>query len=145
MITNNGAKMFKGLLTYNNAETLVSFQGNEEIVDFTRGNIQWSESNFALAVTRDTQEPTYEDYDCTEIRSTEIHKGDQLFSFTVRNCPITTRTFTNISNDNITITGLALYLRDNDKVFVIGKKLLNVPRTIAPNETATFSYAIEFN
>ena len=145
MITNNGAKMFKGLLKYNNVETLISFQGNEEIVDFTRGNIQWSESSFALAVTRDTQEPTYEDYDCTEITSTEIHKGDRLLSFTVRNCPIITRTFTNISDHNITITGLALYLRDNDRVFVVGKKLLDVPRTFAPNETVTFSYVIEFN
>lgn len=142
MITNNGAKVFKGLLKYE-TQSLVSFQGNEEQVSFVSGNIKWT--NFALAATRDTQEPTYEDYDCVEIVSNEIYKGDQALGFTGRNCPIITRTFTNVSNDNITMTGLALYLRDGDKVFVVGKKLLGVPRTIAPNETVTFSYEISFN
>lgn len=145
MITNNGAKVFKGLLKYDETETLVSFQGNEESVAFSSGTIRWRGSNFELAATRDTQEPTYEDYDCAEIRSIEMYKGDQVLGFTGHNCPIITRTFTNVSNDNITMTGLALYLRDSDKVFVVGKKLLGVPRTIAPNETVTFSYEISFN
>ena len=41
--------------------------------------------------------------------------------------------------------GLALYMVDDGVVFVVGKKLLDAPRTIAPNETVTFSYVVEFN
>lgn len=144
MITNNGAKMFKGILQYN-TETMVSVQGEEQQVSFTYGSIQWRSSNFSLAPTQDTQEPTYEDYNCAEISSSVLTKGDQVLGFTGHNCPIITRTFTNVSDDNVTMTGLALYMVDEGRVFVIGKKLLTAPRTIAPNETATFSYVIEFN
>lgn len=144
MITNNGAKMFKGMLQYD-VEALISFQGKEQTVSFTYGNIQWRSSNFSLAPTQDTQEPTYEDYNCVEIGSSLLTKGDQVLGFTGRNCPIITRTFTNISNDNITMTGLALYMVEDGRVFMIGKKLLSAPRTIQPGETATFSYTIKFN
>jgi len=144
MITNNGAKMFKGLLQYD-TETMVSFQGEEHTVSFTYGNVQWRSSNFSLAPTQDTQQPTYEDYNCAEITSRLLYKGDQVLGFTGQNCPIITRIFTNVSNDNITMTGLALYMVDDGTVFVVGKKLLDAPRTIAPNETVTFSYVVEFN
>lgn len=144
MITNNGAKMFKGMLQYD-IENMVSFQGEERQVSFTYGSIQWRSSNFSLAPTQDTQEPTYEDYNCAEILSNVMTKGDQVLGFTGRNCPIITRTFTNVSDDNVTMTGLALYMVDEGRVFVIGKKLLTAPRTIAPNETVTFSYVIDFN
>lgn len=144
MITNNGAKMFKGMLQHG-VEALISFQGEEQTVSFTYGDIQWRNSNFSLAPTQDTQEPTFEDYNCAEIPSRLLTKGDQALGFTGHNCPIITRTFTNVSDDNITLTGLALYMMDEGRAFMVGKKLLTAPRTIAPNETVTFSYVIEFN
>lgn len=109
------------------------------------GNITATSSNnyYSLVIGSGTNEPQKTDYNIQEITNQYVYKGTGSVDFDANGSVIFTRQFTNITNDDVTITELGIYLVTNFD-FLLARKLIP-PRVLAPGETATFSYKISFN
>ena len=153
MITKNGSILWgKGRL--GGAEIVDSdmktFQGYNmgSVVNDYRNSIVASATNpqyYSMAIGSGTSEPQKSDYSMQEITSQYVSKSNLTsVSYTPDGNVVFTRTFTNITNDNVTITELGIYLVVSSYVFLVARKLIP-SRTIQPNETVTFSYVVEFN
>ena len=153
MITKNGSILWgKGRLgnTTIDDDEMKTFQGTDMgmVVDGAKGNINLSSTNpqyYSLAIGEGTNEPQKGDYNIQEITSSRVQKSAiTSVSYTPDGNPVLTRTFTSISSENVTITEFGIYLVVQGYVFLVARKLIP-PRTLAPGETATFSYEIAFN
>ena len=153
MITKNGSILWgKGRLggAAIADDDMKTFQGENMgiVVESYINSIKASSTDpqyYSLAVGSGTSEPQKSDYNIQEITSQYLSKSAlTTVSYTPDGNVLFTRTFTNITNDNVTITEIAVYLVVSGYVFLVARKLI-LPRTLAPNETATFSYIIAFN
>lgn len=152
MITKNGSIVWgKGRLGGASiADTdMKTFQGDNR-GDVVERNINYITAissypqYYSLAIGNGTNEPQKSDYNMAEITNQYVFKDEIYVNITPDGAVIFTRSYTNIVEDTITITELGLYLVVEGYVFLVARKLIP-PRTLAPGETATFSYKIAFN
>jgi hypothetical protein len=142
MITKNGALIFgKGKMTGDNIQITNSLGENVNI------NVlrSYAPDDWTMSVGSGTTEPTRDDIRLTNgIPGTIVQIGTLTCDVASNGNLIFTRAFTNISDSDVTITELGLYLMDNGNAFFAAHKLIPA-RTVQPNETVTFSYVVEFN
>ena len=142
MITKNGALIFgKGKMTGDNIQITNSLGENVNI------NVlrSYAPDDWTMSVGSGTTEPTRDDITLTSgIPGTIVQFGTLTCDVASNGNLIFTRAFTNISDSDVTITELGLYLMDDADAFFAAHKLIPA-RTVQPNETVTFSYVIEFN
>lgn len=142
MITKNGALIFgKGKMKDGNIQITNSLGENVNI------NVlrSYAPDDWTMAVGNGMTKPTRDDIRLTNgISGAIVQPGALTCDVASNGNLIFTRTFTNISDSDVTITELGLYLLDDDDAFFAAHKLIPA-RTVQPNETATFSYVIEFN
>lgn len=142
MITKNGALIFgKGKMTGGNIQITNSLGENVSI----NVTYKYAPNDWTMSVGSGTTEPTRDDIRLTNgIPGSIIQVGTLTCDVALNGNLIFTRAFTNISDSDVTITELGLYLMDDDNAFFAAHKLIPA-RTVQPNETVTFSYVIEFN
>lgn len=142
MITKNGALIFgKGKMTGDNIQITNSL-GENVSINVLRNYVP---NDWTMAVGSGTTEPTRDDIRLTNgIPGTIVQVGTLTCDVASNGNLIFTRAFTNISDSDVTITELGLYLMDDSNAFFAAHKLIPA-RTVQPNETVTFSYVIEFN
>jgi hypothetical protein len=142
MITKNGALIFgKGKMTNGNVQLTNSLGENASIYVTSK----YAPNDWTMAVGSGTTEPTRDDIRLTnDISGTIVQIGTLTCDAASNGNLIFTRAFTNISDSDVTITELGLYLMDDDDAFFAAHKLIPA-RTVQPNETVTFSYVVEFN
>lgn len=142
MITKNGALIFgKGKMTGDNIQITNSLGENTNV------NVQYkfAPADWTMSVGSGTTEPTRDDIRLTNgIPGTIVQVGTLTCDVASNGNLIFTRAFTNISDSDVTITELGLYLMDSGSAFFAAHKLIPA-RTVQPNETVTFSYVVEFN
>lgn len=142
MITKNGALIFgKGKMTGGNIQITNSLGENKSVYVLN----SYAPNDWTMSVGSGTTEPTRDDIRLTNgITGTIIQVGTLTCDVASNGNLIFTRAFTNISDSDVTITELGLYLMDNGNAFFAAHKLIPA-RTVQPNETVTFSYVVEFN
>ena len=142
MITKNGALIFgKGKMTGDNIQITNSLGENVSIYVTSK----YAPNDWTMAVGSGTTEPTRDDITLTSgIPGTIVQFGTLTCDAASNGNLIFTRAFTNISDSDVTITELGLYLMDNGNAFFAAHKLIPA-RTVQPNETVTFSYVVEFD
>lgn len=142
MITKNGALIFgKGKMMPQNIQIKNSLGENKSV--YVMG--KYAPNDWTMSVGSGTTEPTRDDIRLTnDIPGTIVQIGTLTCDVASNGNLIFTRAFTNISDSDITITELGLYLMDDSDAFLAAHKLIPA-RTVQPNETVTFSYVIEFN
>lgn len=142
MITKNGALIFgKGKMTGDNIQMKNSLGENVDI------NVMYiyAPDGWTMSVGSGTTEPTRDDIRLTNgIPGSIIQVGTLTCDVASNGNLIFTRAFTNISDSDVTITELGLYLMGKDNAFFAAHKLIPA-RTVQSNETVTFSYVVEFN
>ena len=143
MITKNGALIFgKGKMTSDNYLQMKNSLGEDTDV-----NVQYkfAPADWTMSIGSGTTEPTRDDITLPNaIPGRIVQPGALACNVASNGNLIFTRAFTNISDSDVTITELGLYLMDGSNAFFAAHKLIPA-RTVQPNETVTFSYVIEFN
>lgn len=144
MITKNGSRLFGQGRIMNTSEVhLISDKGVDSIQNITDYT---SASSYLLIVGRGTTQPTINDIDIeSEITPSTLAKTGLTWAVSGVGNVVFTRSFTNITNENVTISELGLFAVRNVNSFLLAREVLSTPRTVAPNETVTFSYEIAFN
>jgi hypothetical protein len=103
-------------------------------------------SNYNLIVGGGTTQPTIDDIDLeSEITTSTLTKTALTWAASGVGNVVFTRSFTNITNENVTISELGLFAVDSLRSYLLAREVLSTPRTVAPNETVTFSFEIAFN
>ena len=142
MITKNGALIFgKGKVAGDSIQITNSLGENIDISVLHK----YAPDDWTMSVGSGTTEPTRDDIRLTNgIPGTIVQIGTLTCDVASNGNLIFTRAFTNISDSDVTITELGLYLMDGADAFFAAHKLIPA-RTVQPNETVTFSYVVEFN
>ena len=142
MITKNGALIIgKGKIMSGDVQLTNSYGQNINIY-LTN---YYAPRDWTMSVGSGTTEPTRDDITLPSgISGSIIHFSTLMFDVAPNGNLIFTRAFTNVSNSDVTITELGLYLMDDGNTFLAAHKLIPA-RTVQPNETVTFSYVVEFN
>ena len=142
MITKNGALIFGAGKMKNQSIQLKNSLGENVSIYVTS---KYAPNDWTMAVGSGTTEPTRDDITLPSgISGNIIHFGALMCDVAPNGNLIFTRAFTNISDSDVTITELGLYLMDDGNAFLAAHKLIPA-RTVQPNETVTFSYVVEFN
>lgn len=144
MITKNGSRLFgQGRIMNTSQVHLINDKGVDKAQDISSYT---SESNYVLIVGGGTTQPTLDDIDLeSEINTDTLTKTTLTWTATSVGNVVFTRSFTNITNKNVTISELGLFAVDGADAFLLAREVLSIPRTVVPNETVTFSYEIAFN
>lgn len=142
MITKNGALIFgKGKMMPQNIQIKNSLGENKSVYVMSK----YAPNDWTINVGSGTTEPTRDDISLINgIPGTIVQIGTLTCDVASNGNLIFTRAFTNISDSDVTITELGLYLMDGADAFFAAHKLIPA-RTVQPNETVTFSYVVEFN
>ena len=142
MITKNGALIFgKGKVAGDRIQITNSLGENENLYVMNK----YAPNDWTMGAGSGTTEPTRDDIRLTnDIPGNIVQIGTLTCDVASNGNLIFTRAFTNISDSDVTITELGLYLMDDSNAFLAAHKLIPA-RTVRPNETVTFSYVIEFN
>lgn len=145
MITKNGSRLFgQGRIMYSHSVSLVNKEGNNSVVTIT--NLDGDISKYGLYVGSGTTPPTLDDIDLENELTSSVLSGSELtWSASGSGNVVFTRSFTNITNENLTISEIALYEKATSPSCLLAREVLSTPRTVAPNETVTFSFEIAFN
>lgn len=143
MITKNGALIFgKGKMTSDSNIQMKNSLGENASVNVA---YKYAPADWTMNVGSGTTEPTRDDINLPNaIPGRVVQFGTLTCDVAANGNLIFTRAFTNISDSDVTITELGLYLMDDNNAFFAAHKLIPA-RTVQPNETVTFSYVIEFN
>lgn len=142
MITKNGALMFgKGKIKGDNIQITNSLGESVNIYVTSK----YAPNDWTMAVGNGTTEPTRDDIRLTNgIPGTIVQIGTLTCDVASNGNLIFMRAFTNISDSDVTITELGLYLMDGSNALLMARKLIPA-KTLQPNETVTFSYVFQFN
>lgn len=142
MITKNGALIFgKGKMMDGTLQMKNSLGEDKSV--YVMG--KFAPADWTMSVGSGTTEPTRDDITLPNgIPGRIVQIGTLTCDVASNGNLIFTRAFTNISDSDVTITELGLYLMDDSNAFFAAHKLIPA-RTVQPNETVTFSYVIEFN
>ena len=142
MITKNGALIFgKGKMMGDTLQMKNSLGEDKSV--YVMG--KYAPDDWTMSVGSGTTEPTRDDIRLTNaIPSAIVQIGTLTCDAASSGNLIFTRAFTNISDSDVTITELGLYLMDDSNAFFAAHKLIPA-RTVQPNETVTFSYVVEFD
>lgn len=142
MITKNGALIFgKGKMMPQNIQMKNSLGENKNVSVMYK----YAPDDWTMNVGSGTTEPTRDDITLPNgIPGRVVQIGTLTCDVASNGNLIFTRAFTNISDSDVTITELGLYLMDGADAFLAAHKLIPA-RTVQPNETVTFSYVVEFN
>lgn len=142
MITKNGALIFgAGKMKDSSIQIKNSLGENKSVYVMHK----YAPNDWTMGVGSGTTEPTRDDIRLTNgIPGTIVQVGTLTCDVASNGNLIFTRAFTNISDSDVTITELGLYLMDGDDAFFAAHKLIPA-RTVQPNETVTFSYVVAFN
>ena len=142
MITKNGALIFgKGKMMGDYIQITNSLGENLSVYVTSK----YAPNYWTMAIGNGTTKPTRDDIRLTNgISDNVIQPGALTCDVASNGNLIFTRTFTNISDSDVTITELGLYHMDNSNAFLAAHKLIPA-RSVQPNETVTFSYVFEFN
>ena len=149
MIVKNGSVLFSkgkiGNATIEDADMKTTSGSNMvTVVNSRKSSI--GASDYFIDVGKGTAEPAINDYSLSDkISSSSISRGTSSSSYTATGNLIITRPFTNNSAEDITITELGMFVTVSNYTYMLARILLDVPRTVTPNETATFSYVVSFN
>lgn len=145
MITKNGSKLFgQGRIMYERSISLVNKEGNNASVSVA--SLDGDVSKYGLYVGSGTTPPTLDDIDLeNEFTSSVLSFSELTWSASGSGNVVFTRSFTNITNENLTISEIALYTKATSPSCLLAREVLSTPRTVAPNETVTFSFEIAFN
>lgn len=142
MITKNGALIFGAGKMINSNIQIKNSLGEDVSVDVRS---KYAPYDWTMAVGSGTTEPTRDDISLPNgISGSIIQIGTLTCDVASNGNLIFTRAFTNISDSDVTITELGLYLMNGNNAFFAAHKLIPA-RTVQPNETVTFSYVVEFN
>ena len=149
MIVKNGSILFSkgkiGNATIEDAD-MKTTSGSSMGIVVDRRKSSIGASDYFIDVGKGTTEPAINDYSLSDtISSSSISRGTSSSSYTSTGNLIITRPFTNNSAEDITITELGMFVTVSSYTYMLARILLDVPRTITPNETATFSYVVSFN
>ena len=142
MITKNGALIFGAGKMKNSSIQITNSLGENVNINV---NYKYAPADWTMNVGSGTTEPTRDDITLPNgIPGSIVQIGTLTCDAASNGNLIFTRAFTNISDSDVTITELGLYLMDDGNAFFAAHKLIPA-RTVRPNETVTFSYVIEFN
>jgi hypothetical protein len=145
MITKNGSRLFgQGRIMYPDIVSVVNKAGTN--VTIAVRDLNGDISKYGLYVGSGTTPPTLDDIDLeNEFTSSVLSFSENTWSASGSGNVVFTRSFTNITNENLTISEIALYTRATSPSCLLAREVLGIPRTVAPNETVTFSFEIAFN
>ena len=145
MITKNGSRLFgQGRIMYPQSVSLVNKNGDNSSVSIS--NLNGDISKYGLYVGSGTTSPTLDDIDLENELTSSVLSGSELtWAASGYGNVVFTRSFTNTTNENVIVSEIALYARATSPSCLLAREVFSTPRTIAPNETVTFSFEIAFN
>lgn len=152
MIVKNGSLYFGkcklNSVTLQSGHGLTDINGDAQSQDIT-GDSSADVSSFRLVLGSGSTEPTIDDIwlDVPVTSASQVSYGATTIDINTRGNTVFTRSITNVSGSEITLSELALNLLCSgmSQDYMLAREVLETPCTLSPNETVTFSYEVAFN